>query len=97
MNDSSISSATVLARDDENFLFTEVDGEVVIMHSQSGKYFGLNPVSKDIWGYMEEPLSYEKILSRLLDEYDIDKDTCEKESKDFLKMMVKIKLIKIVE
>ena len=51
-------------------------GEAVILNLQDGVYYGLNTVGARIWNLLEQPTSVEQIHNVLLDEYDIDPDTC---------------------
>lgn len=95
MDEIKIDNATILKRNDDDFLFTEVDGEMVVMHTESGKYLGLNPVSKDIWEMMENAIAYEDIIAKLLEAYDIERATCEEDTSNVIKTMIKIKMAAI--
>lgn len=46
---------TVLVRSD-HCLVSEVDDELVMMDAQSGHYFALDTIGRDIWGRLERPM-----------------------------------------
>lgn len=46
---------TVLVRSD-HCLVSEVDDELVMMDAQSGHYFALDTIGRDIWGRLEQPM-----------------------------------------
>jgi len=83
----------ILTRNDEDFLCTEVDGETVIMNINTGHYFGLNSVSTDIWKIMEKPISYQELIKNLLKEYDVEQETCEKDTRPLLFQLLRFKVI----
>jgi len=72
----------------ENFVFNEVDGELVMMNIEDGSYASLNETGKYIWNILEEPKSIEEILPSILDEYDIDPSTAKTEIESFLLKLV---------
>lgn len=87
------SEKDILTRNDDDFLCTEVDGETVIMNVNNGHYFGLNSVSTDIWKFLEKPISFESLIDKLLGEYDVKKEDCEKDTRPLLFQLLKFKII----
>lgn len=63
---------------------TDLNGDIVMMDLEKGKYFSLNGVGSRIWNLVEEPVEVSKIIDSLLEEYDIDRDECEKNVLEFL-------------
>lgn len=57
---------------------TDLNGERVMMNLEKGKYFALNDVGSRIWNIIEEEkeIAVQKIIDKLLDEYDVQNDTC---------------------
>lgn len=77
-------------------LSSEVDGEVVMMNIETGRYIGMNHVGSEIWKILEEgPLSVNQICKELLLSYKIDQTTCEQEALSFCNQMLKEKLIEL--
>ena len=82
-----INEETLFCRNKKEFLASEVDGEAVIMNTSNGTYWGLNGTSNDIWKVTEEPMNLENIVSKLMEIYDVDKETCTKETLGVLTSM----------
>jgi hypothetical protein len=73
-----------------------IGDEVVMLDMDSGFYFGLNSVASIIWGKLEKEISFEEIISELLEEYNIDQFTCENETEIFLNQLLEKNIIKLV-
>ncbi|MBN1892590.1 MAG: lasso peptide biosynthesis PqqD family chaperone [Clostridiales bacterium] len=65
----------------------DMDGETVMMHVESGNYFGLGEVGSTIWALTEEPIGVREIINQLTESYDVERDRCEVETLDFLNEM----------
>ena len=83
-----MNTTQTIARSD-NFVFNEVDGELVMMNIETGAYASLNETGKSIWQLLDAPKNIADVVSALVDEYDIDQSTCEKEVLPFIENMVK--------
>ena len=83
---------TILSRG-EDYVFNEVDGELVMMNIETGSYASMNETGKSIWGLIEEPKTVDDVLTALIVEYDIDRQTAETEVISFIKKLVKGKVI----
>ncbi|MDD3959678.1 MAG: lasso peptide biosynthesis PqqD family chaperone [Oscillospiraceae bacterium] len=71
----------------------DMDGETVMMHVESGNYFGLGEVGSTIWAFMEEPVGVREIIEHLSESYDVERERCEAETLDFLNEMVTLGMI----
>ena len=76
-------------------LASELDGELVMMDVETGKYFGLNGVGSVIWNLIDKPHSVSEICSQLEKEYDVEASTCEQEVLAFLNSMDTEKMLVI--
>jgi Coenzyme PQQ synthesis protein D (PqqD) len=56
----------------ETVLFRDLDGEAVILATDSGKYFGLNEVGTRMWTLLHRHGEVEGACRALLEEYDVD-------------------------
>ena len=56
-----------------------LDDEAVILSLKQGVYYSLNPCGNRIWSLIQKPVKVRIIRDALLQEYDIDKETCEKD------------------
>ena len=72
-----------------------LEGEAVILHLGSGTYFGLNEVGCRVWSMIQQPRSYEEILSQILEEYEVDPARLESDIGELLQKMSEAGLIQI--
>lgn len=90
---SDISTATILQRNDKDFLANPVGEEMVIMDMKSGNYIGLNPVGVHIWKLIEQPTAVSDLIAKLMHEYEIDEATCKEQTTEYLNKMLEQGLI----
>jgi hypothetical protein len=53
--------------------------ESAILDLKSGQYYGLNPIGTRIWALIQKPTPVVDILSKLLNEYEVDAQRCERD------------------
>jgi hypothetical protein len=58
----------------DSAVFRELDGEAVILHLDSGTYFGLDRIGTRVWQLLETHGSIDRVVRELLDEFDVDAD-----------------------
>jgi|SRR5437867_3802929 Coenzyme PQQ synthesis protein D (PqqD) len=56
-----------------------LEGEAVILGLGTETYFGLDPVGTRVWELIEGRASAQEILARLLEEYDVEPQQCERD------------------
>ena len=61
-----------------------MDGEVVMLSLQRGEYFGLDKIGSRIWELIEHTVKVDEVRIILLDEYEVDEETCLKDLIEFL-------------
>jgi len=61
----------------EKFVETDVDGEVVLMDIEDGKFFSLEQTGRRVWELLDEHDSIKKLSDKLTSEYDIDAASCQ--------------------
>ena len=79
---------TKYRQNNDDYIFSAVGSEIVLMNIESGDYFELNESAKEIWHMVEEPSSEESLIERLMSIYDVDLDTCTREVRDCLEKML---------
>lgn len=72
-----------------------VGDETVILDLGSGTYFGLDPVGARIWQLMSEGKTLVEILDILLDEYDVTRETLERDVIELTEKLLEQKLVDI--
>ena len=74
---------------------TDLDGEKVMMDLEKGQYFALNSVASRIWEVIESPISVNKVVDTLLEEYEVEREECEKSVLEFIKGLEDASLISV--
>ena len=69
--------SNVAASDDA--VFREMDGESVLLNLETGMYFGLDEVGTRVWRLAADNGSLRAVLERLVEEYDADHATIERD------------------
>lgn len=66
----------------------DMNGSAVMMDTDNGKYYNLGEVGSVIWSMLEEPMTVDEILAGLMEAFEIDRETCEKDTLPFLQSLV---------
>ena len=93
--DNIIQTNSKIRRDNE-LIFSEMDGETVMMSVERGEYYGIDPIGSRIWGMLETPKTMSELCDTLLPDYDVTREQMEKDVLAFLKQMLEKGIIKIV-
>ena len=75
----------------------QVDDETVILHFEDGVYYGLDRVGTSIWRLLQEPRTVAEIRDRIVEEYDVDAERCERDLLTLLRDLVERGLIDMSE
>jgi hypothetical protein len=84
-----LASTFVLNKD---AVFRDLDGEAVILHLESGTYFGLNSVGTRIWQLMATDGRLTIVLDALRAEYDAPSDVLERDLIELVERLVEARL-----
>ncbi|HIK07695.1 MAG TPA: lasso peptide biosynthesis PqqD family chaperone [Trichormus sp. M33_DOE_039] len=76
-------------------VYSELQGEAVILDIKSGVYYGLNQVGASIWNLIQVPKTVKEIQAALLAEYDVEPDICDREVMALLEDLAAKGLIQI--
>lgn len=79
----------------KDIVATDIDGDVVMMSIENGAYYGLDPIGSRIWEMIGTPCKVSDLIERLMEEFEVDRPTCEKGVFNFLNDIQKFKLIQI--
>lgn len=82
----------IIKRDPE-MLSSNMDGETVMMSVENGEYYGLNEIGTRIWELSENEIKVNDMIESLMEEYDVDRETCLADVMEFLEELGKKKLI----
>ncbi|HEX4965329.1 MAG TPA: PqqD family protein [Thermoanaerobaculia bacterium] len=79
----------------ETVLFRDLDGEAVLLATDSGKYFGLNEVGTRMWSLLRLHGDVEAVCRALLAEYDVPETRLREDLGRFVAMLADRGLVKI--
>lgn len=82
-----------LLRRNPDMLYSNMDGETVMMSVENGEYYGLDEIGARIWQLLENPESAETLARKLIEEYDVSWETCLSDVLEFLSIMAEKRLI----
>lgn len=90
-----LTSTTVVVRSDAQ-ASCQIDDETVIMHLETGRYFGYDPVGTRIWALMKEPRTVSAICEQLVTEYEgVEASQCTSDVLAFLRELLDEGLVTI--
>jgi hypothetical protein len=75
-------------------LSADLEGEIVVLHLESGVYYGLSDVGARIWELIQNPISVGDVRDALLGEYQVEAAQCER---DLLALLTELKAHELVE
>ena len=75
-------------RQHPDLIAAEADGEVLMMHVESGNYFGLNEVASFLWNQLDTPRTVAELCAAVRTEFEIDEERCQADALTFLEGMV---------
>ena len=87
--------STVVAS--ERQVSSDLGGEAVILHLESGVYHGLNAVGAAIWALLREPRKVEEIQEAILAEFAVDAERCQRDILALLRAFEAEGLIEVVD
>lgn len=77
----------------DGMMTADMNGETVMMDIESGKYYNLGEVGGRIWELLDEPKTFDDLISALVGEYDVSRQQCEQETRPFFSQLLEAGLI----
>lgn len=87
-----LSTTSVTVTSDQ--VSSQLDGEEVILNLEDGTYYGLNEVGARIWALIQDEAMLDRVRDRLLAEFDVDPEQCER---DLITLMEELQQAGLVE
>jgi Coenzyme PQQ synthesis protein D (PqqD). len=87
-----LNSKSIIERK-QNIMASDMDGDIVMMNIETGKYYNLGKIGGLIWNMTEYATSISDLVDKLTNEFDVTKEQCEKDILPFLEKMLEQKLI----
>ena len=94
MKKKEITTDTVISQIEE-IVDSDIDGETVMMSIENGKYYGLDDIGSRIWELIEKPIKVSDLIDTLLERFDVDRETCERDVLKFLNELNDDKVLKV--
>ncbi|MBF9153026.1 PqqD family protein [Novosphingobium jiangmenense] len=79
--------ARLLRKVESSNCATEMDGELVMIHVDTGKFFSLKGVGLDIWQRLDAQSDLDAICDELCRDYGISADECSKAVDTFVSQL----------
>ena len=79
----------------ESVLMQELDGEAVLLHLDSGKYFGLDEVGTRMWQLLKSSASIQVAFEQILAEYEVEPGQLRTDLEDLIAELSEQKLIEV--
>ena len=73
-----------VVKNDEKTAYRIIDGEAVVVNLKDSTFHTLNPVATFIWGQIDGQIKVEQIIEKICQEFEVDWDTAERDSQEFL-------------
>jgi len=77
-------------------LDADIDGELVMMNIEQGRYFGLNQTGTRIWALLAQPVVISDLCDKLTAEFSVPPKQCEHEVVAFLETLLIRGLLQVV-
>lgn len=77
-------------------IVSDMDGEKVMLNIDNGNYYNLGEIGGIIWEMIKEPISIERLIYMLMEEFDVEKKDCERHVISFLTNLSSERLIKVL-
>ena len=63
----------------------DLDGEVVVLSIDNGKYYSMNEVGSRIWALVQRPIAVAALIDLLVGEFEVERTVCEQQVLVFLR------------
>ena len=81
-----------------NVVETKVDGQIVMMNVNEGKYYGPNMVGSQIWQLVQEPRTFLAICDALSELFNVESiPDYREQAREFIDVLVDKKLVEITQ
>jgi hypothetical protein len=93
--DASLSAHTVIVASSQQ-VSCPLGDESAILNLKNSVYYGMNAVGARVWNLLQQPRSVSALRDVLLDEYEVEKELCERDLIALLQKMHGEGLIEVV-
>jgi len=80
----------------DEFVWKEIDNKVVTLQFDTGVYWTLNSSASAIWKFLVNGCTIKETVQALTDEFELDEETANQDTADFLKICIEKKMLQAV-
>ncbi|MEJ2409985.1 MAG: PqqD family protein [Novosphingobium sp.] len=95
MTENATIALSTTVRQSNNQIAAELDGDVVLMSVDEGKFYNLIDIASEVWARLEHPMTVEALCDALAREFDASIDTVRVDVIALLDDLYRGKLIEI--
>lgn len=70
-----------------------LQGEIVMMHVETGRYYNLDEIGSDIWRRLESPRTFSDLVKLLVADYDADRTVIGEDVRKLLSKMAEHEVV----
>lgn len=85
---------TVVYHDPE-MVTAPMDDELVMFSLERGMYYGLDNIASAIWQRIEHPISVGDLCTALMEDFNVDHETCQRDTLELLTWLLQHGLVRI--
>jgi hypothetical protein len=75
----------------------QIEDELVALNLETSFYYGVDGIGTQIWRLLiDENMTLAEACAKLLEEYDVDEQTCRREVRAFVEQLIDAKLLETV-
>ena len=86
-----------IVKQSEELVASDMDGEVVMMSIEQGKYYGLDDIASAIWPLIEAPCTVALLCDKLREQFYVSATQCQEDVLAFLNDMAEKEIIEITD
>ena len=79
---------------DPDLVAADMDGDLVMMSIDNGEYYGVGGVGPRVWELLESPRTVAQISAAIVEEFDVEADTCREDMLGFIRQLLDMGLVR---
>ncbi|HJU76528.1 MAG TPA: PqqD family peptide modification chaperone [Sphingomicrobium sp.] len=88
---------TPLYRRSESALFSNVGDDIVALHVENGRCYGMEKATAAIWDLLAEPIAIDQLVERLTTTYDVEPTECRTDLERIIGQLEQEGLVTVVQ
>ncbi len=76
-----------------DLLTSDMDGDLVMLSIENGKYYGMNAIGRRIWLLLDKPMAVGEVCDVLTSEFAVSRAQCEQDVLPFIVKLIEKNII----